>query len=31
MRINGLIIKSREEMLSAVRIYNNPNIQFKNY
>ena len=29
MRINELIIKSREAMLSAVQIYNNPNIQFK--
>ena len=29
MRINELIIKSREAMLSAVKIYNNPNIQFK--
>ena len=29
MRINELIIKSREAMLSVVQIYNNPNIQFK--
>lgn len=29
MRINELIVKSREAMLSAVQIYNNPNIQFK--
>jgi len=29
VRINELIIKSREAMLSAVQIYNNPNIQFK--
>lgn len=29
VRTNELIIKSREAMLSAVQIYNNPNIQFK--
>lgn len=29
MRINELITKSREAMLSAVQIYNNPNIHFK--
>ena len=26
---NELAVKSREAMLSAVQVYNNPNIQFK--